>query len=97
MSHSPRPDKAVHIVASGRVQGVFFRASTREQGERLGLTGWVRNRTDGNVEAHLQGPPPAVDVMLDWCRGGPPAARVDDLFCEAATVDPLLTRFSIRP
>lgn len=97
MSLAPQPDTAVRVVVLGRVQGVFFRSSAREQGERLGLAGWVRNRTDDSVEAHFQGPPALVDAMLDWCRDGPPAARVEELICEAAAVDPLLTRFSIRP
>lgn len=97
MSGPASSQKALRIVVSGRVQGVFFRSSTREQGERLGLAGWVRNRADGGVEALIQGPPAAVDVMLDWCRRGPPSARVDDLVCEAAVVDGSLTRFSIRP
>jgi len=89
--------KAVRVVVSGRVQGVFFRASTREQGERLGLTGWVRNRRDGGVEAHVQGSPAAVEAMVAWCRSGPAPARVERLACEPAAADPSLTRFTIRP
>jgi acylphosphatase len=92
-----RSEKALRVVVSGRVQGVFFRGATREQGERLGLTGWVRNLADGSVEAHIQGPAALVDAMLDWCRHGPPSARVDHLVSEVATVEPSLQRFSIRP
>jgi acylphosphatase len=89
--------KAVHLTISGSVQGVFYRASMREQGEHLGLSGWVRNRHDGGVEAHVQGPAAQVDALVDWCRGGPPAARVDDVAYEPATYDASLTRFGVRP
>jgi acylphosphatase len=89
--------KAVHLIVSGRVQGVFYRASTREQGEHLGLAGWVRNRRDGSVEMHVQGPAPYVDALVAWCRGGPPAASVDDVACEPAAYDASLTRFGVRP
>ena len=97
MSSEVRSGRAVRIVVRGRVQGVFFRAATREQGEHLGLAGWVRNRRDDSVEAHIQGPAADVDAMVAWCRRGPPSARVDEVVFEAAAVDPALTRFSIRP
>jgi acylphosphatase len=89
--------RAVHLVVSGRVQGVFYRASTREVGETLGLAGWVRNRYDGTVEAHVQGDPATVAAMVDWCRQGPPHARVDDLQVDDVPADPGLTEFRIRP
>jgi acylphosphatase len=60
----------------GRVQGVWFRAWTQEQADRLKLAGWVRNRRDGSVEALFSGPPEAVDAVLAACRRGPPAASV---------------------
>jgi acylphosphatase len=97
VSSGAQSGKAVHIVVRGRVQGVCFRVATREQGELLGLAGWVRNRSDDRVEAHVQGPAADVDAMVAWCHRGPPSARVDDLVCEAAVVDPALTLFSIRP
>lgn len=62
---------------SGRVQGVWFRASTREEALRLGLDGWVRNLPDGRVEAVFEGEAAALETMLAWCRVGPPGARVD--------------------
>lgn len=68
-----------HYIIQGRVQGVFFRDSTRQRARELGLDGWVRNRPDGSVEAVAQGPAPALAELEQWFRdGGPPAARVDD-------------------
>ena len=67
----------VRVVVSGRVQGVFFRDSCREQARALGVGGWVRNRADGTVEGELEGPGAAVDRLVAWCRAGPPRARVD--------------------
>jgi len=69
----------VHLVISGRVQGVFYRDSARKKAQSLGLAGWVRNRRDGTVEAIAQGPEESVRSFVTWCRGGPPAARVDDV------------------
>jgi len=67
------------ILVSGVVQGVGYRDALRYQAEKRGVTGWVRNRSDGNVEALLQGSAEAVDSLLAWARQGPPAARVVDL------------------
>jgi acylphosphatase len=71
--------KRVRVRASGRVQGVFFRAETRARAESLGLSGWVRNAPDGIVEAVFEGGPERVDSMVEWCRRGPSGARVDEL------------------
>lgn len=68
-----------HALISGRVQGVFFRLETREAARRHGVGGWVRNLPDGRVEAVFEGPRPAVEAVLDWCRQGPPQARVDEV------------------
>ena len=70
---------AKHLVISGRVQGVGFRYSISEEAERLGVTGWVRNRRDGTVEAVVDGPPDAVEGMLAWARRGPRGASVTDV------------------
>lgn len=77
--------KAVHALIRGRVQGVFYRASTRERADELGVFGWVRNLPDGRVEGHFEGPVDAVDALVRWCHDGPPAARVDGVDIEAAT------------
>jgi acylphosphatase len=67
------------VVVSGDVQGVFFRDSTRREARRLGVAGWVRNRSDGRVEARFEGPPAAVEQLVRWCGGGPRHATVDDV------------------
>ena len=64
------------VLISGRVQGVWFRESTRERAAALGLTGWVRNLHDGRVEALFEGEAAAVEAALDFVREGPPLARV---------------------
>ncbi len=63
----------------GQVQGVYFRESARAEAVRLGLTGWVRNRDDGSVEAIAEGEPAALEEFIRWCHRGPQAARVTDV------------------
>ena len=65
-----------HVVVRGRVQGVWFRGWTKDQADRRGLSGWVRNRQDGSVEALFSGPARVVADMMEACWAGPPAARV---------------------
>lgn len=85
-STSVRSDqKAVVARISGRVQGVWFRAWTKQEAERLGLRGWVRNRPDGSVEAMFVGAEAAVDEMLAACREGPPHAEVSDIQTQTPT------------
>lgn len=67
------------VVARGRVQGVFFRDSVSRRAEASGVSGWVRNRTDGAVEAVFEGEPEAVDAMVELCRSGPGSAAVSSL------------------
>jgi acylphosphatase len=70
---------AAEAIIVGRVQGVFFRASTREEAVRLGVSGWVRNLPDGSVQLYAEGEESPVRQLLAWCAEGPPAARVDDV------------------
>ncbi len=77
------PTKTVRILVEGRVQGVWYRGWTVEQANAHDLDGWVRNLTDGRVEAVLHGPADRVDRMIQACRAGPPAANVT-----AVTVEP---------
>lgn len=65
-----------HLRITGKVQGVWYRGSTVEQAQALGLKGWVRNRSDGSVEALVQGPPQAVQALITWAHRGPELARV---------------------
>jgi acylphosphatase len=71
--------KRVRIVVSGRVQGVFYRASCAAAARRFELGGWVRNMRDGRVEAAFEGPDQDVDAMIEWCRRGPEMASVDTI------------------
>ncbi len=88
--------KAVQVRVRGRVQGVWFRASTRAEAERLGVRGWVRNLGDGSVEARLQGDARSVDEMVAWCRVGPSGASVSDVEVADVPADDALTGFQIR-
>jgi acylphosphatase len=69
----------VRCVVHGRVQGVYFRAATQQQAQRLGLTGWVRNCSDGTVEVEAEGEPTHVQQLVEWCQHGPPGAYVTHL------------------
>lgn len=71
-----------HVTISGRVQGVNFRASTRDQARVNGVVGWVRNLDDGRVEAMFEGPRSAVKHLVSWCYGGPNHARVEHVEVE---------------
>ena len=66
----------VRLLVSGQVQGVWYRASTQAEAQRLALTGWVRNRLDGRVEAEAQGTAAQVEALVTWCHEGPRLARV---------------------
>jgi acylphosphatase len=71
--------KRVRVFAAGKVQGVYYRASTHEEASRLGLRGWVKNLADGRVEFVAEGPAQAVDALVTWARRGPEHARVTGL------------------
>ena len=85
---------AKHLTISGRVQGVGFRYSLAEEAERYGVTGWARNRSDGTVEAVIDGPSDAVEAVLVWARRGPPSARVTEVRSEE--VPGTFERFDLR-
>jgi acylphosphatase len=86
--------KALVLVIHGRVQGVGFRFSLADTALQMGVTGWVRNRRDGLVEALLHGEDAAVDAMLAWAHRGPPAARVTEVDVREASAS---ERAALRP
>jgi len=71
-----------HVFVSGRVQGVFYRANTRDAARERGLDGWVRNLDDGRVEAVFEGSREAVEELVEWCHTGSPSAVVEDVAVE---------------
>lgn len=81
---------AKRLLIRGRVQGVFFRASTRDAAVGIGVGGWVRNLPDGRVEAWVQGEPNQVQRLVAWCHEGPEFARVDEVEQRNVDVDPEL-------
>jgi acylphosphatase len=91
------PDDYVRrrVTVRGAVQGVWFRHSTRERASAHGVTGWVRNRPDGAVEAVLEGRPEAVEQVVRFLHTGPPRARVEDVAVEAEPPEGL-AGFAIR-
>lgn len=92
----PSPGTALRLTITGCVQGVGYRAALYEAALRLGLSGWVRNRADGSVEAVVHGPPKDVERLAQWATRGPPAARVQCV--ERSSAEPPAQRgFEIRP
>jgi len=83
------------VEVRGQVQGVFYRDTCRREAAARGVTGWVRNRADGAVEAVFEGAPDAVDALVAWARSGPPHARVEDVTVRHEAPEGL-TRFEIR-
>jgi acylphosphatase len=92
----PAEDVRAHLFISGRVQGVSYRASTQEEARKRGVTGWVKNLADGRVEAVLQGPKDKVDDLIEWCRKGPPAAKVEKVEVSWEKPEEDLKTFEIR-
>ena len=84
-----------HIRITGRVQGVFFRQWTADTADRLGASGWVRNRPDGSVEVHASGAADAVEALIAELRHGPPLAQVSDIIIEEVEAGPG-TDFRVR-
>jgi Acylphosphatases len=85
----------IHAIVHGRVQGVFFRAWTREQANQLGLAGWVRNLPDGSVEIIAEGPRPALEALLELCQKGPSGATVRRVAVEWPDPEDLPSGFQI--
>ena len=83
------------LVITGLVQGVGFRYAMRAQARLLGVTGWVRNRRDGSVEAMISGDAGQLAAMLDWSHSGPAGAAVDNVMIETASGD--YPDFELRP
>ena len=86
---------SVHLIAHGKVQGVWYRAGTREQALQLGLSGWAKNCPDGTVEIHAEGEKEILELFINWCRKGPPAAQVSSLDIEWVESQ-AMTAFDIR-
>lgn len=84
-----------HLDIFGQVQGVGFRYRFSEQAERLGISGWVRNRRGGSVEALIAGTPESVEALIAWARVGPPAAQVERV--EACEAEGAFDGFELRP
>ncbi|MDI7864915.1 acylphosphatase [Rhizobiaceae bacterium n13] len=87
--------QAVEVRVRGRVQGVSYRVWTRDQAERLGLTGWVRNDDDGSVVVMIAGPGTALSTMIDRCWHGPPGASVSAVETRLAAIEEKPTAFRI--
>lgn len=88
---------ARHLTISGKVQGVWYRGWTVMSAQALGLTGWVRNRLNGDVEAFVQGEVDAVMTLIEKARSGPPAAIVTDVTAQEVLPDPEMRDFSQHP
>ena len=84
-----------HVVVHGNVQGVFFRDSTRDEAERRGVAGWVRNRSDGTVEAVFEGDSGAVEALVEFARSGPSRADVERVDVDEEQPEGL-ERFDVR-
>ncbi len=93
MADNPAPPQRIaHLVISGRVQGVSYRVWMQSEALARGVTGWTRNRANGNVEAVLAGAPEAVQSLCEICRSGPPMSHVDKIViseAEASALEPL--------
>lgn len=86
-----------HVFVDGRVQGVFFRSETRRCAERQNVTGWIRNLPDGKVEAVFEGEEENVKELLQFCKRGPPAAKVTDVEVAWENYAGEFSEFEMRP
>jgi acylphosphatase len=88
--------KKVRVTVSGTVQGVWFRAYTRDKARELGLHGYVRNLRDGDVEFVAEGEESGVDELVEWAKKGPPLAQVSEVKIDVLTYDNEYTDFEVR-
>ncbi len=86
----------VHVIISGRVQGVWFRSSTKQKADQLGIKGWVRNTSDGRVEAVFEGHEELVREIVEWCYHGPPMAKVLNVEVKTKEFTDSFERFSVK-
>ncbi len=85
-----------HAFFEGKVQGVFFRANTRDKAREIGVKGWVKNLPDGRVEAVFEGPEEKVDQVIKWCENNQPHARVDDVTVDIEKATGEFDRFFVK-
>ena len=88
--------RRVRAIISGRVQGVGYRAATATEARRLGIHGWVKNRSDGAVELEAEGPDDKVGALLGWCEYGPPSAQVTKVSVEELSATGKDREFAVR-
>jgi len=86
----------IHLLISGEVQGVFFRANTRHFASELGVRGWIRNLPTGMVEVVAEGRKPQLDRLIEFCRSGPKGARVDEMVIEWENFKDEFRSFDVR-
>lgn len=85
----------IHLYLSGKVQGVYFRAYTKQEADALHITGWVKNTSDGRVEIVAEGEKEHIDSFLEWCREGPPQAHVSNTQIQWQNATDEFNQFSI--
>ena len=85
-----------HLIISGRVQGVFYRASCQDVAVKYGLNGWVKNLPDGKVEVLVQGEKDKIEKLIEWCKKGPPSAKVSDVKVEWQEMAEVLNGFGVK-
>ena len=89
-------DSRAHVIFEGRVQGVFFRANTRDCARKEGVLGWVRNLPDGSVEATFEGDRQSIEKVIEWCKTSQPYATVRDAKVEWQDVQGEFSTFEVR-
>ncbi len=92
----PKNHVSAHVFVYGYIQGVSFRANAWREAKKHGVTGWIRNLRDGRVEAVFQGEEDKIKEVIEWCRRGPPAAKVEKLDVSYEAGAEVFTRFDIR-